>query len=243
MLLHQSESPELQADRFGGLSPVSYALAVADRENLPYVIVSQGSKLRLYPVKVGVGVGRRGRTETYVELHTGLLRNVDAAYLWLLFSAEALTEGGSLDELLGESKRFAGELAEKLRDRIYGEVVPPLAEGLAAARGLRKPTAKDLAETYEMAMTVLFRLLFIAYAEDKDLLPYRWNGLYRDRSLKTKATELLEVMRAATLAGEPAPPFDDSATHWDEVQRSLPRRREGQPRMGCSRVFLRNISF
>ena len=35
-----------------------------------------------------------------------------------------------------------------------------------------------------MAMMVLFRLLFIAYAEDKDLLPYKHNGLYRSRSLK-----------------------------------------------------------
>jgi len=220
VLLRQTESPELSADRFGGLSPVSYALAVADRENLPYVIVSQSSKLRLYPVKVGVGVGRRGRTETYVEVHTGLLRDTDAGYLWLLFSAEALVEGGTLEELLTESKRFAGELAEKLRERIYGEVVPRLAEGLAAARGLKKPTAKDLGETYEMTMTVLFRLLFVAYAEDKDLLPYKHNGLYRSRSLKTKATELLEVMQRATQAGElPDDAFDDATTHWEEVQR------------------------
>lgn len=173
VLLHQSESPELQADRFGGLSPVSYALAVADRENLSYVIVSQGPKLRLYPVKVGVGVGRRGRTETYVEIHTGLLRDTDAGYLWMLFSADSLVEGGTLEVLLTESKRFAGELAERLRERIYGEVVPRLAEALAVTRGLKKPTAKDLSETYEMTMTVLFRLLFIAYAEDKDLLPYK----------------------------------------------------------------------
>lgn len=212
VLLNQTETPELQLDRFGGLSPISYVLAVADRENVPYVIVLQGSKLRLYPVKQGVGVGRRGRTETYVELHAGLLRDSDAAYLWLLFSAEALIEGGTLERIIDESKRFAGDLADRLRERIYGEVIPRLAEGLAAARGLRKPKAADLAETYEMAMTVLFRMLFIAYAEDKDLLPYRFNGLYRARSLKTKATELLEVIRSDT-------PFDDGTTHWEEVQR------------------------
>jgi len=211
VLLHQSESPELQADRFGGLSPVSYALAVADRENLPYVIVSQGSKLRLYPVKVGVGVGRRGRTETYVEVHTGLLRDTDAGYLWMLFSAEALVTGGTLDELLAESKRYAGDLAERLRERIYGEVVPRLAEALAAARGLKKPTAKDLSETYEMTMTVLFRLLFIAYAEDKDLLPYKHNETYRENSLKHKAQELLRLRGTNT-------PFDTSATHWNSVR-------------------------
>ena len=41
-----------------------------------------------------------------------------------------------------------------------------------------------------MALTVLFRLLFIAYAEDRDLLPLKGNELYRRRSLKTKAIEL-----------------------------------------------------
>jgi hypothetical protein len=93
---------------------------------------------------------------------------------------------------MAESRRFAGELAERLRERIYMEVVPRLAQGLAEARGLKKPKARDLTETYEMAMTVLFRLLFIAYAEDKELLPYRWNGLYKHRSLKTKAQELVD---------------------------------------------------
>lgn len=35
VLLQQSESAEVQAARFSGLSPVSYALSVADRDNLP----------------------------------------------------------------------------------------------------------------------------------------------------------------------------------------------------------------
>src|SRR5262249_3723938 len=152
-----------------------------ERENVSYVLTVQGGRLRLYPVKLGVGVGRRGRTETYLEVHTGFLPDDRAAYLWLLFSGEALAEGGTLAQLLEESRRFAGELAVRLRERIYGAVMPKLAEGLAEARGLKRPTAQDLAETYEMAMAVLFRLLFIAYAEDKDLLPYSLNGLYRRR--------------------------------------------------------------
>ncbi|RIK74178.1 MAG: hypothetical protein DCC67_16905, partial [Planctomycetota bacterium] len=230
VLLDQTESPEMQTPRFTGLSPVSYALAVADRENVPYVVVLQGSKIRLYPVKVGVGVGRRGRTETFVEVHAGLLRETDAAYLWMLFSADALDEGGTLEALLEESKRFAGSLAERLRERIYDFVIPPLAEGLARARGLRRFTPEDLAVTYEMAMTVLFRLLFIAYGEDKDLLPYKRNSLYQARSLKHKAQELLEIVSRG--AGDRAPPsaaslepntlaerFDDGDSWWEEITR------------------------
>jgi len=210
ILLNDHETPESGSQRIPGtLSPVSYALARADEENLDWVVLVHGRKIRLYPVKMGVGVGRRGRTETFLECHTGLIPDEQAAYLWLLFSAAALAENGSLDSILGDSKDFAGDLASRLRERIYDQVIPGLAEGLAEARGIDDPTAQDLAETYQMAMRVLFRLLFIAYGEDKDLLPYRFNGLYQKRSLKTKARELLNI--------EPDQ-FDESDSWWVEVQ-------------------------
>ena len=212
VLLNRDEAPELQAGRFADISPISYALAVADRKNLPYVVIQHGAKVRVVPTRVGVGVGRRGRTETFVECHAGLLNEENAALLWLLCSADALTPGGSLDELIAASGRFSGDLAAGLRDRIYDSVVPNLAAGLFAARKIKKPKAEDLADTYEMALVVLFRLLFVAYAEDKDLLPYRWNGLYQRRSLKTKAQEILELVREQK-------PFDEGDGLWDEVTR------------------------
>jgi hypothetical protein len=43
-----------------------------------------------------------------------------------------------------------------------------------------------------MALTVLFRLLFVAYAEDRDLLPYGANDDYRRRALKTTSRALHE---------------------------------------------------
>ncbi len=210
VLLQGEETPESGSQRIPGtLSPVSYALARADEENLDWVVLVHGRKIRLYPVRMGVGVGRRGRTETFLECHTGLIPDDLAAYLWLLFSADALADTGSLASILSDSKDFAGALASQLRERIYDQVIPRLAEGLAEARGLEDPTAQDLADTYQMAMRVLFRLLFIAYGEDKDLLPYRFNRLYKDRSLKTKARALLEI--------EPED-FDDGDALWSEIQ-------------------------
>jgi hypothetical protein len=210
VLLQGEETPESGSQRIPGtLSPVSYALARADEENLDWVVLVHGRKIRLYPVRMGVGVGRRGRTETFLECHTGLIPDDLAAYLWLLFSADALADTGSLASILSDSKDFAGALASQLRERIYDQVIPRLAEGLAEARGLEDPTAQDLADTYQMAMRVLFRLLFIAYGEDKDLLPYRFNRLYKDRSLKTKARALLEI----------APEdFDHGDALWSEIQ-------------------------
>ena len=210
LLLNRHESPEINDDRFSGISPIAYAFSVADNENLPYVIIDHGPQIRVYPTKVGVGVGRRGRTETYVQCHTGLLSEDDAGLLWLLCSGDALVRDGTLEELLDSSGRFAADLAEKLRERIYQSVIPALAQGLVDARGLKKPKAKDLVETYQMALTLLFRFLFIAYAEDKDLLPYRWNDLYQRRSLKTKAQELLELSQKKLS-------FDTGDSLWAEV--------------------------
>ncbi|MCY4318297.1 MAG: hypothetical protein OXE76_03730 [Alphaproteobacteria bacterium] len=210
VMLHESESPEAGTARFNNLSPVSYALTKADAENLAWVILVQGNRLRLYSTAVEAGVGRRGRTETYVECQPSLLSDEHLAYLWLLFSAEALAPQGSLSEILDGSRRFAGDLAERLRERIYGEVVPVLAQGIAVARKLDRPGPKELERTFEMALTVLFRVLFIAYAEDRDLLPYRFNEAYRRRSLKQKAQELAEcVIRGVEIA--------QGSSHWAEV--------------------------
>ncbi|HZR77002.1 Eco57I restriction-modification methylase domain-containing protein [Bradyrhizobium sp.] len=212
VLLDPAEIPEAGTVRFNNLSPVSYALAKADAEGLPWVVVLHGDRLRLYPTAVGTGVGRRGRTETYVEVQTSLLADEHLAYLWLLFSAEALDPKGTVTELLDASKRFAGDLAVELRERIYKEVVPRLARAIADARKLKNPSAEELDLTYRMALTVLFRLLFIAYAEDRDLLPYRTNDAYRRRSLKQKAQELAEA-KAKGL------PIASGNAHWEEVER------------------------
>ena len=210
VMLHEGESAEAGSTRFNSLSPISYAFKKADDEDLRWVVLTQGSRIRLYATEVDVGVGRRGRTETYIECQPSLLADEHSAYLWLLYSAEALVPDGSLHEILEGSQRFAGDLAERLRERIYDHVVPKLARGIADARGIDRPRPQDLARTYEMALTVLFRLLFIAYAEDRDLLPYRYNDAYRRRSLKQKAQELADAVEKGT-------PIAAGDAHWYET--------------------------
>ena len=210
VMLRESESPEAGAARFNSLSPVSYALSKADAENLEWVVMVQGSRLRLYSTGVDAGVGRRGRTETYIECQTSLLADGHLPYLWLLFSADALAGRGSLHDILHRSHLYAGDLALRLRERIHDEVVPILAKGIAEARKLESPRPAELERTYGMALTVLFRLLFIAYAEDRELLPCRFNEAYRRRSLKLKAQELAK--RVASGAG-----IAPGSSHWREV--------------------------
>ena len=139
VMLRETESPEAGTERFNSLSPVSYALAKADSENLSWVVLVQGNRLRLYSTDVDAGVGRRGRTETFIECQPSVLSDQHLPYLWLLYSADALAPGGSLRQILLESHRFAGSLAERLRERIYDEVVPVLAQGIVTAPQPQEP--------------------------------------------------------------------------------------------------------
>ncbi len=225
VMLRENETAETGSERFSSLSPISYALKKADDNNLGWVILTQGNRIRLYSTSVDSGVGRRGRTETYIECQPTLLSDEHLAYLWLIFSAEALVPNGSLYEILGESQRFAGDLAVRLRERIYNHVVPELAQGIAAARSIDHTSTEDISLTYEMALTVLFRLLFIAYAEDRDLLPYRFNDAYRTRSLKQKAQELSEFVAQDT-------PIAAGDFHWQETSVLWQAVAEGNPEWG-----------
>ena len=95
--------------------------------------------------------------------------------------AEAISDEGYIYEILENSKRFASDIATQLRERIYESVIPYLATGIIKARKLDKPKENDVKLIYEMALKILFRLLFIAYAEDRDLLPYKANEIYRNK--------------------------------------------------------------
>jgi len=210
VMLQEQESIEFIGGHFDQDSPVSYAFRKADHEGLKWIIFTQGNRIRLYANDLNVGVGQRGRTETYIECQPWLLSDDHLHYLWLLYSAGALTPGGSLHQLLEGSTRYAGDLAKRLRERIYKRVIPVLAKGIADARGMTNPDVEELALTYEMALTVLFRLLFIAYAEDRNLLPYQHNDAYYRRSLTVKAIELTNAEIENT-------PIAEGFTHWRET--------------------------
>lgn len=140
---------------------------------MPWLVVLRKDQIRLYPGRDGVGVGSKGQAETYCEVD---LATVDANYaglLPLIFTADALAPGGSIDQLLNESSRYATQLGARLRERIYNGIVPTLA--VEVAHQLTKHArvrldSEGLATAYRVTLRILFRLLFQAYAEDRGLL-------------------------------------------------------------------------
>jgi hypothetical protein len=214
VFLDDTEGFEEAGARFSAASPVSHGLAVADRENLPWVILTRGRQIRLYSARPDLGVGRKGRAETFVELNLALLPERAAGYLTLLFGPEALAAGGTFEDILARSADFAADLGKRLRERVYFDVVPLLATAVAArVTGGRTPSEAKVAAAYEQTLVILFRLLFVAYAEDKDLVPYRTNSVYAHHALKSLARELADRRRKGPVE------FDQTATDlWGSVR-------------------------
>ena len=219
VLLDRPEEIDSASARFDGVSPVSYALAQADRENLDYVVVAAGATLRLYPAKPGVGTGRRGRSETFVEVNLDLLLEEASGYLWLLLSAPALINGGSVADILARSEDYAADLGSRLRERVYREVVPSLSRAAVSAMAPESPTLDDLREAYQVALRILYRLLFVAYAEDRDLLPLHTSRSYREHSLKRIAQRLGEARRKGVEFGGDDFYWAEVAQIWKAINR------------------------
>jgi hypothetical protein len=207
MLLTEAEVFDRPSARFGAVTPVAHGLSAAAKEELSWLIVLRGTQIRLYPASPDVGVGRKGQGETYAELDLALLSEQEAAYLALFFSPAALVRGGTVEQILESSGNFAANLGKRLRTRVYEDVVPALAVAIAEQMGAS--TEAELAEAYHRTLLVLFRLLFLAYAEDRGLLPYLRNPRYDRHAVKTLARDF---------AADRGLAFDPNASsYWDDM--------------------------
>ncbi|PWS42344.1 hypothetical protein DKT74_22775 [Streptomyces sp. ZEA17I] len=207
VLLNEQEMFDRPTARLGAVSPVALGLAIAQEQGLPWLVISRDTQIRLYSANPDIGVGRKGQAETFVEIDLALLAEADAAYLPLLFSAAALTDDGSVPQILETSADHAAALGRRLRERVYKDVVPQLATAVARHRGAADEA--ELAEAYHRTLIILFRLLFTAYAEDRGLLPYLRNPCYTAKALKTLAREFAE---------KPEQEFNAVATgRWDDL--------------------------
>ena len=102
--------------------------------------------------------------------------------------------GESFHQLaLREGKQWEAKVARDLSDTVFGHVFPALGQALAVADGKGgiplDPAYLD--ELREGALILLYRLLFVLYAEDRNLLPEK-TGPYADYSLTRLRLEVAE---------------------------------------------------
>lgn len=202
-------------------NPGAVVVSLLEGGEAPWVLVTNGKLWRLYAQRT------HSRATNYYEID---LEEVLAQagpyaadpaeafrYFWLLFRRQAFEpveverEGkpvalSLLDQLFLESEDYAKELGERLKERVFGEVFPHLAAGFIAyiqsveARRAAPLQQNELDAIFQGTLTLLYRLLFLLYAEARDLLPVKEIRGYFEASLTKLKREVAEA--ASSIADE-----------------------------------------
>lgn len=190
LLLNEESSREARSPQYNEYTPLAYAFAEARHENLPWVFILQGDKIRIYSTDSNFGISKNPADTSFIEICLTVLEQENAGFLWMLLSSKALATNGYIYDIKESSHRYAEKLTEDLRARVYDDVMPALVQGVMEARSTPLPDRTELDLVYEISINILYRLLLVAYAEDRNYLPYLSNSEYQERSLKQKAIYL-----------------------------------------------------
>ncbi|WP_417374552.1 Eco57I restriction-modification methylase domain-containing protein [Gimesia maris] len=187
------DGPDLNDPDTPEENPGACVVSALDEGIVDWIIVTNGRHWRLY----GKQAHARSTNFYEVDLIEALLATGDTdpndafRYWWLFFRQEAYTtvdEKCWLDMILQGSRDYAKRLGDRLKDRVFLTIFPHLAQGFLSDRKRRlaitkKPTEDELGEIFEATLTLLYRLLFLLYAESRGLVPIN-EAPYQAASLK-----------------------------------------------------------
>lgn len=163
------------------LDPTNPAFQISfylQHSGVPWGILTNGRLWRLYQRDSAYKLDRFYE----VDLDDLLQRNDPTAFLYFyaFFRRAAFAEGPlGLTTLLRASTEYARQISDNLRDQVY-DALHHVAQGFldyAPNRLTTDPTS--LAAIYDHSLIVLYRLLFVLYAEARELLPLRESEAYR----------------------------------------------------------------
>jgi Alw26I/Eco31I/Esp3I family type II restriction m6 adenine DNA methyltransferase len=156
------QNPSLQMSRYLWLTGVEWG------------ILTDGKFWRLYERETSK------RLDIYYEIDLedlllyGSLE--DFKYFYLFFSIDAFP--AFLDKVYKGSVDYAKEVGDELKENVY-KALKSLSEGFLKTHGNRL-SQENLKEIHDNSLILLYRLLFILYAEYRGLLPLNENTLYTD---------------------------------------------------------------
>ena len=162
-------------------------------------ILTNGAVWRLYDNRA------RPRASGFYEADlAALLQQGDDDALrafYLLFRREAFTlqEGAAttfLDAAIAEGRRYEQRVADDLSAVVFADVFPNLVAALAARDDGTKAHAAALTDVRHAALIFLYRLLFILYAEDRNLLPVN-DARYDDYGLRKRVRDDIAARKNA----------------------------------------------
>src|SRR5205823_1593850 len=123
-------------------------------------------------------------------------------YFYTFFRRDAFEQGHlTLEEILTASTEYAQSVSDDLRQQVY-DALRYVAQGFFDyPDNDLVPTPETCKLIYDNSLTLLYRLLFILYAEARDLLPLRSNPKYqRMYSLHAIKNDIVTSLQEGLLA-------------------------------------------
>lgn len=213
--------------------------AVSALAKYQWAILTNGRLWRLYSSKVS------SASTNYFEVDIdGITDEKDQRlkYFVSLFSASALVpkqDVTDLDHILEGGVQYAAELEEDLRTKVFDkQLFLDLVRGVLRHSKKKKYSEEQLSDAKKKALKLLYRLLFILYAESRSLLPVkdkrysqislgqikeRLAGMEKDPE-STSAWDALSRIFRAISEGDPTvnlPQYDGALFEFDETIDSL----------------------
>ena len=143
--------------------------------------------------------------------------------LLLFFHRDAFRAGDDgycfLDRALADAANYVQTVVDTLTESVFEEVYPHLIDAFYQAAPDATPDAIQ-----EASLTLLYRLLFLMYAEDRRLLPDQ-HQLYSTISLRGLRRDILERMQSN-------PVFLNTYAYWPRLQDLFDRVDAGEPAAG-----------
>jgi len=181
--------------RAGRLRPQRQAEVVVRSGTLPAVLLTNGSELRVIRRDPGLG-GEASYLTVDLPGLAALGDDHEWDILWALLRPEAFTPDGNGQTLWDALEKASSEAAEAVSEDLSGGVrtaITAVANGaLDALRQNGQPLPGPRA-VFADAMRIAYRLLFVAYAEDRGLLPVgtpAYDSGYSLRTVRDLAADL-----------------------------------------------------
>lgn len=186
-------SPAENLDIMGNDNTVPSIQAVSALDRYPWSILTNGRLWRLYSARVS------SASTNYFEVDLeGVTDEKDAKLKFFtgLFSAAALVpkqEVADVDFVLDGGEQYARQLEDDLRKKVFEQqLFLDLVRAVIQHSPKKKYSDEVLADAKKNALKLLYRLLFILYAESRNLLP-TGDSRYEQVSLG-KVRERLDAM-------------------------------------------------
>jgi type I restriction-modification system DNA methylase subunit len=164
-------------DAFNNKNPSFQIFFYMLYSGIPWGILTNGRKWRLYHIQTA------HKLEVFYEVDLPALiesNNADAfLYFYAFFRRNAFDAGPlSLDRILTTSTEYAQGLSDSLREQVY-DALRYVAQGfLDYTDNALARTAETYKLIYDNSLILLYRMLFILYAEARGLLPLQGNQGY-----------------------------------------------------------------